>query len=224
MPTQPELVALKVHARATFVRAAVKENAVTKQLIDAVMPYFPRTCQVISGFLDTSDQFWKVNYHWDNLVHRIEEFTAMKTVPLKLVPAANAIKAVLNSNPPDPHTGYRRDATVGLTKDKSTLELIEKRYVLVKQSKKDFERVLLAAGIIDAKTKLNPPAADKPWWLAIAPLAPPGDSKHGTGYALDIAGDNAETTRIARALGASLVFNEASHVHCEWKDGKVKLP
>jgi hypothetical protein len=216
---------LNVHVRATFVRAAVKENAVTKQLIDTVMPFFPLRCQVISGFLDTSDQFWKVNYHWDNLVFRIEEFLGLERhVAAKLVTAAKAIKAVLLGNPPNPRTGYRTDRTVGATKDQSSNELVEKRYLLVKQSKRDFERVLLAAGVLDAKTRLNPPASAKPWWLAIAPLAPPGDSKHGTGYALDIAGDNTETARIAKALGASLVFNEASHVHCEWKAGKVQLP
>jgi hypothetical protein len=36
---------------------------------------------------------------------------------------------------------------------------------------------------------------------------------------LDIAGNNAETTRVSKALGATLVFNEASHVHVEWSKG-----
>lgn len=215
---------LNAHTRATFVRPAVKEIAITTRLIDAVMPYFPRSCQVISGYLDNSDQYWKVNYHWDNLVYRISELAAMPAMDAKLVAAANAIKSVLNRNPPDPRTGYRTDQRVGQTKDQSTSEQIDQRYLLVKQSKKDFERVLLKAGLIDGKTKANPPAAAKPWWLSVAPLAPPGDSKHGTGYALDIGGDNLETTRVAKALFASLVFNEASHVHCEWKDGRVTLP
>ena len=32
----------------------------------------------------------------------------------------------------------------------------------------------------------------------MAPVAAPGNSKHGTGYALDISGNNAETTRISK--------------------------
>jgi hypothetical protein len=42
---------------------------------------------------------------------------------------------------------------------------------------------------------------------------------HGTGYALDIAGDNVVITRISKALGATLAFNEASHVHVEFAKG-----
>jgi len=219
----PSLVKLNAHTRATFVRAAVKENAITTKLLATVMPYFPKRCQVISGYLDNGDQFWKVNYHWDYLVGKIDEFLA-STKDAKLAGAARAIKAVLERNVPNPRTGYRTDKTVGQTKDLSSADQVVQRYALVKQSKVDFQAVLLKAGLIDVKTKANPPAAAKPWWLAVAPLAPPGDSKHGTGYALDIAGDNAETTRIAKLLGATLVFNEASHVHCEWRDGRVTLP
>jgi hypothetical protein len=57
----------------------------------------------------------------------------------------------------------------------------------------------------------------------VAPLVAPGKSNHGTGYALDIGGNNNKTTQICKAWGASLVFNEASHVHVEWKNG-VKIP
>ena len=89
--------------------------------------------------------------------------------------------------------------------------------------KRDFERVLIASGLVNPATKLNPPAAEKMWWLSVAPVAAPGDSKHGTGYALDISGNNFETARISNLLGATLSFNEASHVHVEWKEG-VKIP
>jgi hypothetical protein len=123
------------------------------------------------------------------------------------------------SNPPNPLTGYRNDKTVGATKDSSTPERIEARHGILKQSKKDFESVLLKAKVVNAATKLNPPKSEKAWWLSVAPVAAPGNSKHGGGYALDISGNNAETSRISKLLGASLVFNEASHVHVEWKNG-----
>ena len=81
--------------------------------------------------------------------------------------------------------------------------------------------MLVKSGVVNANTKLNPPLKEKMWWLAVAPVAPPGDSKHGSGCALDIAGNNAETTRISNVLGATLVFDEASHVHVEWQRGVV---
>ncbi len=207
---------LNVHTRATFVRAAVKEIPLTTKIINDIMPYFPRVCLCIAGYLDNSDQYWKVNYHWDLLVFKIDQFLALKAIPANLLACAQAIRSALLANPPDPRTGYRTDATVGATKDRSKPEQIVKRHGILKQSKKDFETVLIKAQVVNAASRSNPPAAEKQWWLAVAPVAPPGVSKHGSGYALDISGNNTETTRISKALNASLVFNEASHVHVEW--------
>ena len=50
-------------------------------------------------------------------------------------------------------------------------------------------------------------------------IASPGTSMHGKGYALDIEGSNAGIVTIANAHGATLAFDEASHVHVEWKNG-----
>ena len=207
---------LSAHSRATFVRPGVKEIPLTTRIIDAVMPYYPKDCRCIAGYLDNSDQFWKVNYHWDLLMSKIDAFLAMATIPDNLKGFARAIRGVMMSNPPNPLSGYRNDKTVGATKDLSPLDRIVARHATLKQSKKDFEAVIVKAKVVNAATKANPPAAEKSWWLAVAPVAAPGNSKHGTGYALDIAGNNAETTRISRGLGASLVFNEASHVHVEF--------
>ncbi|MCI0363137.1 MAG: hypothetical protein L0Y44_06040 [Phycisphaerales bacterium] len=214
---------LNVHTRATFVRAGVKEIPLTTKTIDAVMPYFPKECKCISGYLDNSDQYWKVNYHWDLLVSKIDEFLALKDIPQNLKNAAQAIKTVLLRNAPTPRTGYKNDKSVGFTKDSSAPEKVVARHGTLKQSKKDFQSVIVKAKVVTESTKNNPPVKEKHWWLAVAPLAAPGTSKHGSGYALDIAGNNNETTRISKGLGASLVFNEASHVHVEWKNG-VKTP
>jgi hypothetical protein len=219
----PTVSALRAHTRASFVRHAVKETAVTTAIINAILPYFPKACICIAGHLDNGDQYWKVNYHWDLLVSKIDQFLALASVAENLKACARAIRLKLMTNQPVPVTGYRNDKAVGATKDSSPPQKIQARHGILKQSKKDFEAVLVKAGIVDAATKLNPSAAAKPWWLAVAPVAVPGDSKHGTGYALDISGNNTETTRISNALGATLVFNEASHVHVEWAGG-VKLP
>jgi hypothetical protein len=221
-PVEP-IKPLNVHTRASFVREGVKENAVTTQIIDKLYPYFPKECIVIAGFLNVSDQYWKVNYHWDLLMSKIDEFLAMKGIADPLLKAAKDIKSKLMTNPPDPLTGYKDDKTVGQTKDSSGTEKITARHGQMMQAKKDFEDLIVKAKIVTASSKDNPPAKEKMWWLAVSAVAPPGDSKHGTGHALDIAGNNAETARISRALGASLVFNEASHVHTEWRNG-VQIP
>lgn len=221
-PTAGTLKALNAHTRFTFVKAAVKEIPLTTKIIDAVMPYFPKECKCISGYLDTSDQFWKINYHWDLLVSKIDELLARKDVPDNLKKNAQAIKAVLLTNAPNPRTGYKDDKNVGDTKDLSTADEVTARHGLLKQSKKDFESVMVKTKVVTATSKSNPPQNEKMWWLAVAPVAPPGDSKHGTGYALDIGGNNNQTTVISKALGATLVFNEASHVHVEWANG-VKI-
>lgn len=215
---------LNAHTRATFVKPAVKETATTTQIINAIMPYYPKACVCIAGFLDNSDQYWKVNYHWDLLVSKIDQFLLLAGVPENLKSCGRAIRGALMTNAPNPISGYRNDQMVGFTKDTSPPERVQARHGILKQSKKDFEAVLVKAKVVNQNTKLNPPSSEKAWWLSVAPVAAPGDSKHGSGYALDIAGNNAETTTISKALGATLVFNEASHVHVEWKNGVKVAP
>lgn len=210
---------LNKHTRSSFVRGSVKELPITSRIIRAILPYFPRECVCIAGHIDVGGQYWKVNYHWDLLTWKIDDFLASPKVEARFKSMANAIQARLMTNAPDPQSGYRNDAAIGATKDTSSPERILARHTILKQSKRDFESVLKAAKIVDEKLKMNPPQHEKTWWLAVAPVAAPGKSNHGTGYALDIAGNNAETTRISRALGATLVFNEASHVHVEWQRG-----
>lgn len=210
---------LNTHTRKTFVRASVQEIPLTTKIIDQVMPYFPEGCKCISGHLDSDDQFWKVNYHWDLLVFMVDKFLKSDDRASELRASAKSIREALMSNPPNPKTGYRTDAKVGATKDSSSQEQILKRHAGLKKSKKDFEAVLIKAKVVDPNTSKTPTKDEKPWWLAVAPVAKPGDSKHGSGYALDIEGDNAETTRISKALGATLVFNESSHVHVEFAEG-----
>ncbi len=215
-----ELTELKQHTRQTFVKPAVKEIEITTQIIDAIFNYYPKECYCLAGYLDTSDQFWKVNYHFDLLVTKIDEFLEIKDLDQKYYNAAKAIENVLFQNTPIPLSGYMLDKQVGQTKDLSTNEQIIARHKLIKQSKIDFESVITKSKVVTAAKKSNPPKAEKMWWLAVAPLAVPGTSLHGTGYALDIAGNNLETTRSSKVLGASLVFNEASHVHVEFKNWK----
>jgi len=43
-------------------------------------------------------------------------------------------------------------------------------------------------------------------------------SKHQMGWALDVAGDNARIKQSAKAAGATVIYDEASHVHLEFKN------
>ena len=215
-----KLPELKQHTRQTFVKPAVKEIDITTKIIDAVFNYYPKECYCLAGYLDNSDQFWKVNYHFDLLASKLDEFFEIEGLDDKFYRAATAIENALYQNTPTPLTGYRLDKQVGQTKDNSSEAQIIARHKIIKQSKIDFESVLTKSKVVTASKKSNPPKDEKMWWLAVAPLAAPGTSKHGTGYALDIGGNNLETTRISKELGASLVFNEASHVHVEFKNWK----
>lgn len=196
-----------------FVGASVKVIPVTEGIIAAIMPFFPKSAKVISGHLSEEQLYWKINYHWEYLIEAISHCSAL-AIDQKYKDALGAIRKLLESNVPDPRAGYRKSKEPGLPKDKSSHTMILARHALVSQSKRDFKTVVEAAGILK-KTTRDP----KDLMLAYAPVAKPAQGKHSTGYALDISGNNDVNARIARSLGATVVFNEGSHVHCEWKNG-----
>jgi len=214
------MVKLNQHTRLSFVNPKVKENGITTAIIDLVFPFFPKDTECISGYIDVRNQYWKVNYHWDILVARIDEFLATPKIETKLMSAARAIRQVLMTNPPTPSTGYKDDKEMGATLDVSAADVIEARHKSLLQSKKDFRMVLIKAKIITQATEFtNPPQKEKKWWLSVARVAPPGKSTHGLGSALDIKGkENLKIVKICQELGATMVFPESSHIHVEFKD------
>lgn len=202
------------HTSATaFVDPKVQTIPVTDGIIEKIYPFFPQSSKVISGYLSEEQLYWKVNYHWEVLLEAIDHCAGL-AIDTRHKEALAAIKASLNTNKPDPATGYRKSKKPGEPKDKSSHETILKRHALVKQGKRDLKAVIEAADIFK-KTKRDPKAL----MLAYAPVAKPAQGKHSTGYALDIKGNNADIVSVAKSLGATLVFNEGSHVHCEWKNG-----
>lgn len=217
--TRTILVPFNKHSRSTWVRTGVKETSTTAAIIDAIMPYFPLTCQVISGWLDSEDLYWKVNYHWDLLVSRLEIFRDREETTPEGVVGAESILKNLWTVPPNPPRGYVKDKNPNDTKDQTGHARTIDRHAVLSMAKREAKLLFVWGGIISSKLEKDPPKSEKLWWLAVAPVANPTRGKHATGYALDISGHNTETTRIAKALGASLVFNEASHVHVEFKHG-----
>jgi hypothetical protein len=200
--------------RRKFVDPRVKEIAITTKIIDYIMPHFEGVdATVISGYLNDSDLFWKVNYHWEYLKWMIEHSQTLD-ISVKHKDNLRAINSALLSNKPDPDTGYRTSGKVGVPTDKSSMDKMDKRYKIVRQSKRDFKKVIIAA---ELKKKSSRSA--KSFDLAAAPVAHPGTSRHSTGYALDIGGNNSQIVSICKKLGATLTFDEQSHVHVEFKNG-----
>jgi hypothetical protein len=204
-----------VHTWQTFVRGSVllkPANPDSRALILTMMPYFPLSCMVIANYLNDADQFWKVNYHWELMSQRVDLAAKLK-LGATSVQSLATIRRALDANPPDPLSGYVRSKTVGQPLDRSSAADIVKRWQQLRESKKAF-RIVLDTEKIAEKNKPS-----EPWDLAAAPLAKPGTSMHGTGYAFDIHGDNVLVKSICTGLKATLVFDEKSHVHVEFKQG-----
>lgn len=202
-------------ARRDFVRPGVRETALTRKIIDGIAPSFRGVrAKVISGYMNDEELFWKVNYHWDYLLWMVEHAAGLP-LTRRQASTLEGLRASLRSCEPRPATGYRT-SPVGKPKDSSSMDEMTRRHRVVAQSKRAFKALVREA---DLKRKSSRTA--KAFDYAVAPVAHPGTSKHGTGYALDIAGDNHRISDLCRRLGASLVFDEKSHVHVEFRNGVV---
>jgi hypothetical protein len=207
------------HTWDSFVRRSVRFKCGepnTKSLATRMMPYFPKSCRVIAAYLDDADQAWKVSYHWELLSKRVKLAMKLKLAPQSLEALAH-IQKKLDAIPPKPSSGYTDSKVVGHPHDSSSPERILQRWHVVHDAKAVFRRIVETEEI----ARYHPPA--EPWDLAGAPVAKPGTSQHGTGYAFDIegAGQNGLIKTICSRLGATLIFDEKSHVHVEFKQGVV---
>lgn len=191
----------------------VQETGITTRIIDQLLPHLsPIRAKIIGGFLSDSDQFWKVNYHWEYLLGMVDH-----AITLPITESARkelqAIRSSLLSCPPEPARGYT-SSPIGRPEDRTSPEQTMSRYTRVRASKEAFSSLNRRAGLA-AMSQRSRTMFD----LAAAPVAPPGRSKHGSGYALDIQGDNSAIKSLCSARGATLVFDEQSHVHVEFKNG-----
>ena len=209
----PETRTADRDARAERVDPRVKETAVTTRIIDNLVPRMGNLrAKIIAGYLSDSDQFWKVNYHWEYLLQMVEHSV---TLPLEDEDKRDlqSIRSNLMGCKPDPASGYT-SSPVGKPEDRTSAGDAIKRYNVLVSSKQVFGKVT-NRGKLKEKSRKSPSMFD----LAAAPVARPGTSKHGSGYALDIGGDNSSIKSLCSGLGATLVFDEKSHVHVEFKNG-----
>ena len=209
----PETRTADRDARAERVDPRVKETAVTTRIIDNLVPRMGNLrAKIIAGYLSDSDQFWKVNYHWEYLLQMVEHSV---TLPLEDEDKRDLqnIRSNLMGCKPDPASGYT-SSPVGKPEDRTSADDAIKRYNVLVSAKQVFGKVTNRANL-KGKSRKSPSMFD----LAAAPVARPGTSKHGSGYALDIGGDNSSIKSLCSGLGATLVFDEKSHVHVEFKNG-----
>lgn len=203
------------HSPDTFVRSQVKTIPETTAIIDAIYPHFPREDLVIGGYLDDDQQVWKVNFHWEWMLWIIDEAFELGVSPEDGAELRD-IQATLRTNPPDPDHGYIPDREMKL-KDTSPNDVLMARCDMMRTCKQRLKAVWDRTGLPDQAKSRSPTTKD--FHLAAAPVAKSGTSKHGTGMALDIQGDNADIVKRAKELGATLAFDEASHVHVEFMKG-----
>jgi hypothetical protein len=114
--------------------------------------------------------------------------------------------------------GYRTGA-IGKPEDKSTPDEIKKRWVILKQAKKDWIEVYTKTDVMK-----NSRLKEKAFKHPSSPIRPPGTSMHGTGYAIDMAGKSGDIERICKYLGASLIYKEPGNYHIEFKSGVANKP
>lgn len=199
--------------RAERVDPQVKENGTTTRIIDALIPKFGDIkAKIIGGYLSDSDQFWKVNYHWELLLTMVQH---SQTLPIEdsYKKELQNIQSSLLGVSPDPSSGYTT-SPLGKPEDRSSAEDCVKRHQVMVGQKQAFGKITAAADLKSRSNK-SPTTFD----LAAAPVASPGKSKHGSGYALDIGGDNSGIKNVCQGAGATLVFDEKSHVHAEFANG-----
>lgn len=200
-------------ARGEKVDPRVKETEATRRIIDALVPRLADVrARVIAGFLSDSDQFWKVNYHWEYLLGMVEHALGLPSEE-RHKGKLREIRSGLLGCAPRPASGYT-SGPVGRPQDKSSVEEASRRHRMLAGAKRSF-----AAVTREAQLKRKSRRSARAFDLAAAPVAPPGTSKHGKGYALDIEGDNGAIKSLCRGLGATLVFDEKSHVHVEFRNG-----
>ena len=194
-------------------KPGLRETRLTTNVLDGIAPSFVGVrARVISGYMNDEELFWKVNYHWDYLSRMVDHALKLPVSRQELA-TLRTVRANLASCAPNPDSGYR-GSPVGKPKDSSSMKEMTRRHKIVAQSKRTFKSVIKQAGL-----KRKSRRTGKSFDYAVAPVAHPGTSKHGTGYAIDIAGDNHRISSICKQLGASLVFDEKSHVHVEFKNG-----
>lgn len=140
----------------------------TTRIIDGLVPRFGSIrAKIIGGYLSDSDQFWKVNYHWEYLLQMVAHSL---TLPIEDADAKELvnIRSNLMACKPSPESGYT-SSPVGKPEDRTSYDEAIQRYTVVRSMKESFVKVTNRA---DLKRKSTRSASM--FDLAGAPVAHPG--------------------------------------------------
>ena len=199
--------------RNKIVDPRVKQTEKTKVILTRLVPHLSKIrARVISGYLSDSDLFWKVNYHWEYLLNMVKHCETLPVEP-GVKNELGQIRSSLLGCAPTPASGYTSGA-LGKPEDRSSMDDVTRRHKILSAAKRSFSNITQRYNLKSLSNK-----SGKAFDLAAAPVAHPGTSKHSTGYALDIEGDNSAIKNTCKSLGATLVFDEKSHVHVEFRNG-----
>lgn len=211
----------KHQSRSSFIAATVPASALshptTSAILDSIWPYFDEGDHVIGAFLSPGQQAWKVNYHWE-LVIWVCDAAQKIAIGEEHKATFAGIASTLRGHAPSPSSGYLDDGQMSIV-DSSDQAACDARYAALKTAKVQLGDVIAASG---ASGKVSGYTADR-FKLAPQYVKSAGTSKHGTGYAFDIKGDNARIAATAATLGRSGQDDEDYHVHVEFAGG-VKAP
>lgn len=200
-----------------FVGKAVITTSETRKIIDQIRPFMPPGTTIIGGYLNSKQQVFKLNYHWELLVHNIGRCLSHCTSEVQRK-HLHYLQQTLEHHAPH-LTGYLKAHSVDELPDRSDNHAILQRWKAVKQAKREFASFVQNGGF-----ERSLPEMSEQMRLIRSPILPPGHSHHSTGKALDIRGTKPEIEKMCWALGATLVFTEDSHVHVEFLHGVLSKP
>jgi hypothetical protein len=200
-----------------FVAKSVLLTEETRKIVNSIQPHMPPGTIVIGGYLNSKQQIFKLNYHWELLDHNIDRCLARQISKLQRV-QLEALKKQLMSCAPS-STGYIKAHSVNALPDRSSDAVILRRWKIVRKAKREFGDL-----VKNSKLDQDNLVMAEQMRLIRSPILPPGHSHHLTGKALDIKGNKLEIERACWALGATLVFPEDSHVHAEFLKGVLPKP
>ena len=213
---------------ATFVQTPpvkLSPDGRTMAVLQHVFKYFHIDDKVIGGWLDGPDQYWKINWHIDAMVTRIEESKYLTADqwkgtgrpppdPTSFHNALDGVLAALNGVK-SPVAGFFVINTIGYPIDEPiTPEQFSKRYSVMNHQKDVLAQIFGAmkpweyfddSGWSGTRQMIGMDCEGTMiglWSLTFANVLPPGpDNKHGTGSSLDIrpgknAADKPQTVRV----------------------------
>lgn len=97
------------------------------------------------GYLSDSDQFWKVNYHWELLFQMVQHSMKLPIEESDKKELQN-IQSSLLGVPPDPSTGYT-SSPIGKPVDKSSGDACVKRHRVMVGQKQAFAKITARADL-----------------------------------------------------------------------------